>query len=455
MVYAISIVALIAIFTVATLTPINMGILAFAGAFVIGGWVSGIPVEDIIDAFPGSTFIIVGGITLLFAIAKTNGTIDLVIEASLRLVRGRRWAILWMMFLLSGLLMALGSVLAVGMLAPIAMPLAAKNRINPFLMGMVISHGALACAFSPINLYGAFINGLMDSTGVGANPLVLFALPFVLNLAIAIVLFLIYGLDLIGRRTPRHAGETSDGGGFGGSSRRSSGGGAPAGGPSGNTATLTDREVIEEALSHEGLKPVSMNKYRFATLAGIGFLVVGSVLFGIDVGVSSICISAVLMLMAPKSHPKVVDNVAWPAVVLVCGMLTYMAVMTQNGTLDFLGDAASALGSPLLTALILCYAVAIISAFGSSIGTLGIALPLAAPMLAMGEVGAVGFVAALAFSATVVDVSPFSTNGVMVLANAQVEDKARFQRKMLAYCGLIVLSAPMFVWALVVVPTSV
>ncbi len=139
MVYAISIVALIAIFTVATLTPINMGILAFAGAFVIGGWVSGIPVEDIIDAFPGSTFIIVGGITLLFAIAKTNGTIDLVIEASLRLVRGRRWAILWMMFLLSGLLMALGSVLAVGMLAPIAMPLAAKNKINPFLMGMVIS----------------------------------------------------------------------------------------------------------------------------------------------------------------------------------------------------------------------------------------------------------------------------------------------------------------------------
>ena len=335
------------------------------------------------------------------------------------------------------------------------MPLAAKNKINPFLMGMVISHGALACAFSPINLYGAFINGLMDSTGVGANPLVLFALPFVLNLAIAIVLFLIYGLDLIGRRTPRPVGETSDGGGFGGSSRRSSGGGAPAGGPGGNTATLTDREVIEEALSHEGMKPVKMDRYRFATLAGIGFLVVGSVAFGIDVGVSAICISAVLLLMAPKSHPKVVDNVAWPAVVLVCGMLTYMAVMTQNGTLDFLGDAASALGSPLLTALILCYAVAIISAFGSSIGTLGIALPLAAPMLAMGEVGAVGFVAALAFSATVVDVSPFSTNGVMVLANAQVEDKARFQRKMLAYCGLIVLSAPMFVWALVVVPTSV
>jgi Na+/H+ antiporter NhaC len=108
-----------------------------------------------------------------------------------------------------------------------------------------------------------------------------------------------------------------------------------------------------------------------------------------------------------------------------------------------------------LTALVLCYAVAIISAFGSSIGTLGIALPLAAPLLTMGEIGALGFVAALAFSATVVDVSPFSTNGVMVLAEAEVEDKAKFQRKMLAYCALVVAVAPLVVWGLVVVPTSV
>ncbi|HEY5854361.1 MAG TPA: SLC13 family permease [Aldersonia sp.] len=446
MVYTISIIALVAIFTVATITPINMGILAFAGAFIVGGWVSGIPTADIIDAFPGSTFIIVGGITLLFAIAKANGTIDLVIASALRLVGGRRWAILWMMFLISGLLMAMGSVLAVGMLAPIAMPLAARNRINPFLMGMVISHGALACAFSPINLYGAFVNGLMQSTGVGSHPLALFTIPFVLNLLIAITLFLIYGRELV---RPLHS---SDGPHGGGPHRPVHGGG---------TATLTvpgtklSTTAVIEKLEHDaGIEDVPLNRYRLATLLGIAFLVVGSVAFKIDVGVSSVCVSAILLLLSPKSHPKVIDNVAWPAVVLVTGMLTYMAVLTQNGTLDFLGDAASALGSPLLTALILCYAVAIISAFGSSIGTLGIALPLAAPMLAMGELGAVGFVAALAFSATVVDVSPFSTNGVMILAEARVENKARFQRKMLAYCGLVVAVAPLVVWTLVVLPTS-
>jgi di/tricarboxylate transporter len=463
MVYAISIVALVLIFTIATTTPINMGILAFAGAFIVGGWVSGIPAKDIIDAFPGSTFIIVGGITLLFAIAKANGTIDLVIDRSLRLVGGRRWAILWMMFLLSGLLMALGSVLAVGMLAPIAMPLAKRNKINPFLMGMVISHGALACAFSPINLYGAFVNGLMAETGVGSNPAVLFAIPFAFNLLIAIVLFAIYGRDLVRNPILRpedapEALETTTSGGYTPTSTVPAT--TPLNGGAGNkpgTSVLVDSEIGVSAAPV--LQPTNqradMTRYRFATLAGILFLIVGSIGFGIDVGVSAICVSAFLLLLSPKSNPKILDNVAWPAVVLVTGMLTYMAVLTQNGTLDFLGDAASALGSPLLTALILCYAVAVISAFGSSIGTLGIALPLAAPMLAMGEVGALGFVAALAFSATVVDVSPFSTNGVMVLAEAEVEDKGKFQRKMLTYCAIIVAVAPIVVWTLVVLPTSI
>jgi Na+/H+ antiporter NhaD/arsenite permease-like protein len=175
--YVISISVLVAIFAVATTTPINMGVLAFAGAFLVGGFASGIPPTDIIEAFPGSTFLIVFGITLLFAIAKSNGTIDLVIDFSLRLVRGKPWAIVWMLFGLSGLLMSLGSVLAAGMLAPIAMPIAARNKINPFLMGMMISHGALACALSPINMYGAFVNSMMDSAGLPTNPLVIFIVP--------------------------------------------------------------------------------------------------------------------------------------------------------------------------------------------------------------------------------------------------------------------------------------
>ncbi|RZK71594.1 MAG: C4-dicarboxylate ABC transporter [Rhodococcus sp. (in: high G+C Gram-positive bacteria)] len=440
MVYAISILALVLIFTIATKVPINMGILAFAGAFLVGGWVSGIPIDDIVDAFPGDIFLIVAGITLLFAIAKANGTINIIVESALRLVHGRRWALVWMMFLLSGALMALGSPMAAGMLAPIAMRLAGKKKINPLLMGMAINHGALGCAFSPITIYGAFVNGLIKSAGYEANPLLLFIVPFALNTLFLAVLFAIYGRDLL-HELPEDRDEIT-GAGAGAPTRPHPG---PGSGTASATAVLLDVDVI-------GRTP--FNRERVATLIGILLLAVGSVAFNVDVGVSSICISTVLLLMAPKKMPRIEDKVAWPAVVLVCGMLTYMTVLKQNGTLDFLGDAATHLGSPLAAALILLYAAAIISAVGSSIGTLGIALPLAAPMLAAGELGALGFIIALAFASTVVDVSPFATNGSIVVAEADVEDRQRFQRNVLAYCGLVVLLAPLVAWALIVVPTS-
>ncbi|WAM11782.1 SLC13 family permease [Rhodococcus sp. JS3073] len=440
MVYAISILALVLIFTIATKVPINMGILAFAGAFLVGGWVSGIPIDDIVDAFPGDIFLIVAGITLLFAIAKANGTINIIVESALRLVHGRRWALVWMMFLLSGALMALGSPMAAGMLAPIAMRLAGKKKINPLLMGMAINHGALGCAFSPITIYGAFVNGLIKSAGYEANPLLLFIVPFALNTLFLAVLFAIYGRDLI-HELPEDRDEITGAGAAAPTRPYPS----PGSGTASATAVLPDVDVI-------GRTP--FNRERVATLIGILLLAVGSVAFNVDVGVSSICISTVLLLMAPKKMPRIEDNVAWPAVVLVCGMLTYMTVLKQNGTLDFLGDAATHLGSPLAAALILLYAAAIISAVGSSIGTLGIALPLAAPMLAAGELGALGFIIALAFASTVVDVSPFATNGSIVVAEADVEDRQRFQRSVLAYCGLVVLLAPLVAWALIVVPTS-
>ncbi|PQP22532.1 SLC13 family permease [Rhodococcus opacus] len=442
MVYAISILALVLIFTIATKVPINMGILAFAGAFLVGGWVSGIPIDDIIDAFPGDIFLIVAGITLLFAIAKANGTINIIVESALRLVHGRRWALVWMMFLLSGALMALGSPMAAGMLAPIAMRLAGKKKINPLLMGMAINHGALGCAFSPITIYGAFVNGLIKSAGYEANPLLLFIVPFALNTLFLAVLFAIYGRDLI-HELPEDRDEITGTGASSGAPTRPHP--SPGSGTASATAVLPDIDVI-------GRTP--FNRERVATLIGILLLAVGSVAFNVDVGVSSICISTVLLLMAPKKMPRIEDKVAWPAVVLVCGMLTYMTVLKQNGTLDFLGDAATHLGSPLAAALILLYAAAIISAVGSSIGTLGIALPLAAPMLAAGELGALGFIIALAFASTVVDVSPFATNGSIVVAEADVEDRQRFQRSVLAYCGLVVLLAPLVAWALIVVPTS-
>src|SRR5256885_16317588 len=79
-------------------------------------------------------------------------------------------------------------------------------------------------------------------------------------------------------------------------------------------------------------------------------------------------------------------------------------------------------------------------------------LSLAVPFLQGGsDVSAVGFIAAMAVSSTIVDVSPFSTNGALVLANAKGVDRDRFFRQLMVYGGLVTLVAPLLVWLLFVV----
>ena len=57
----------------------------------------------------------------------------------------------------------------------------------------------------------------------------------------------------------------------------------------------------------------------------------------------------------------------------------------------------------------------------------------------------------MAVSSTIVDVSPFSTNGALVLASAQGVDRDAFFRKLLAYGAIVTLVAPVVVWLLFVV----
>jgi di/tricarboxylate transporter len=105
-----------------------------------------------------------------------------------------------------------------------------------------------------------------------------------------------------------------------------------------------------------------------------------------------------------------------------------------------------------MVALLLCFVGAVVSAFASSTAVLGSLIPLAVPFLQHGTgVDPIGFIAAMAVSSTIVDVSPFSTNGALVLANAQGTDRDVFLRQLMIYGAIVTVTAPVVVWLLFVV----
>ena len=192
--------------------------------------------------------------------------------------------------------------------------------------------------------------------------------------------------------------------------------------------------------------------YQIVTLVGLATFAALTVVFDTDIGFTALTVALVLALMSPNSQKRAVGQITWPEILLITGVSTYVGVLTAMGTIDYVGDSVAGLASPLIAALLLCIIGAVVSAFASSTAVLGSIIPLAVPFLQGGSgVSAVGFVAALAVSSTIVDVSPFSTNGALVLANAKGIDKNKFFRQLLLYAAAVTVIAPVILWLVFVV----
>jgi Na+/H+ antiporter NhaD/arsenite permease-like protein len=442
----VSIIALVVIFAIATILPINMGALAFVAAFIVGTLSVGLTTDEILGGFPSELVLTLIGVTYLFAIAQNNGTVDLLVRGAVRLVGGHVAAIPWIMFFVTAVLTAIGALspAAVAIIAPIALGFAARHGINPLLMGMMVIHGAQGGGFSPISVYGVTVNEIVEQEGLPDSAVAVFLGSLFFNLAIALVLFFVLGgRKLIGRkvsvaeavREEVHAGH--------GDGTTVRGHGAAPGPAVGGG----DGEPHPDA-------PQKITFEQILTLIGLVVLAVLALGFDLDIGFVSISVAVVLALFSAQKQKGAVSQISWSTVLLIAGVLTFVFVLQEAGTIDYVGEAVTGLGVPLVVALLLCYIGGVVSAFASSTAIIGVAISLAVPFLLAGNIGAVGVIVALSVSSTIVDVSPFSTNGALVLANAQDVDRDRFYKQILAYATIVVAAGPLVAWlTFVVVPS--
>lgn len=449
----IPILALVAMFVAATLLPINMGTLGFVAAFLVGTLAVGMNTDDIIAGFPSDLFLTLVGVTYLFAIAQNNGTVDLMVRGALHLVRGRVALIPWVMFGITAVLTAFGALgpAAVAIIAPIALTFARQYKISALLMGMMVIHGAQAGGFSPISIYGVTVNSIAAKAGLVNSPLTLFLGSLLFNAGIGVLLFAVLGgRKLLGRTIHDEDHDAADGSG-GATPKTPNPSGSPVfsgHGTSASTATL----VAPPNTSTSSLPRHSVSFNQVLTLIGLGALAVFSLVLDLDIGFVSMTVAAVLALASPKAQKGAVSQISWSTVLLIGGVLTFVGVLQEAGSVEWVGNGVASIGMPLLVSLLLCYLGAIVSAFASSVAILGATIPLAVPLLLAGEIGPVGVIVALAIASTIVDVSPFSTNGALVLANAQGVDRDTFYRQILKYSAIVVAIGPLIAWAILVAP---
>lgn len=432
----VAILALVALFVVGTVLPINMGALAYVAAWLVGMYALDLPEKEILAGVSGDLILTLIGVTYLFAIARNNGTVDLIVRTAVKAVGGRVALIPWVMFAVTAVLTGIGAVspAACAIIGPIALGFAGRYGISPLMMGMFVVHGAQAGGFSPISIYGTITNSVMEQAGLPSSEITVFLASLIVNTIMAAILFLLLGgRELMSRRIDPDEPDTLD------EDLHRGGASIPARG------TGTTTETPTQALG--------VRRDQILTL--IAFVAVALIALAFDKNIGFVAITAavILAMLAPNEHKDAVKQIAWPTVLLVAGVSTYATILTTAGSPEFVGKWAAGLGAIAIGALILCYVGGVVSAFASSTALLPVIIPIGVPLIADGGISAGMFVAALAVSSTIVDVSPFSTNGALMLANRPDSiSEPVYYKQILIYAVIVTLAGPLLVWAALVLP---
>ena len=391
----ISVCALALAVIVSCVSSVNVGVLAVALAWLVGVYIGGQPVNTVMGGFPSQLFLTLTGVTLLFALAQSNGTLGRITHHAVRLCRGNRGVIPVMFFLLGAGLSSMGpgNIATAALVAPLAMATATRSRIPLFLMAIMVGNGANAGALSPFAPTGIIVNGLMARNGLAG----LEVQTYLYNLAAhAIVAFSGYaifgGLKLFG------TGEAA--------------------------------AVVVEDGSDEGF-----DRRHWLTIGVIAALILSVLFAQINVGMGAFLGAAILVLSRSADDGEAMKRMPWRVIVMVCGVTVLIALVERAQGIDLLVSLVAKISTAGTVTFVVALLTAVVSVYSS---TSGVVLPAFLPMVpglaaALPGASALAIASSMNIGGHLVDVSPLSTIGALCLAGAPVEESRTLFNKLLAW----------------------
>ena len=377
----ISVAALVIAVTLSCTTTVNVGVLSMAMALIVGVYLGGMTPNQVLEGFPTELLVTLVGVTLLFAIAETNGTLARMTARAVRLCRGQA-VLLPVMFFLLGLGIATigaGGTPASALLAGPAMAVAMRAGIPLLPMAVMAGNGALAGTLSPFAPTGIVAHGVMNRIGLGGVEWQTYAYNALAHTIVGVGGFLVLG----GWRLLL---------------RRDSG-----------TIQAEDPE-------HAG----PLERAHWITLAGIVALIVSVAGFAVNVGMAALVIAAALTLLRTADEPKAIRAMPWGVILMVTGVTVLIAMMQETGGLDLFTTGLARISTPATIAPVVAFGTGMVSVYSS---TSGVVLPAFLPMVPdlaqrVGNLPPLPIAWSMNIGASLVDLSSLSTVGALFLAGA-------------------------------------
>jgi di/tricarboxylate transporter len=394
----LSLIALVIALVVSCVSPKNIGVLAIALAFVVGGLFGGVSTAKIVNGFPLSLFMTLVGVTYLFGIAQANETIDKITKYAVKAVGGRIALLPIILFFVAFALASIGpgQIAIIALMAPPCMLLAEKVGISPFLMAMMVGNGGQAGAVSPIAPTGIIANGLAAKIGFAGLEFPLFFYNFLGHLAVGVIAYVLFGGLALWKKG--------------------------------------DQAISPEAREALSIKVDPFTRQQMMTLAGIFLLLIVALFFKKDVGLTAFTIGAVLTLLNAADENKAIKAMPWSTILMVCGVTVLIGLMKDVGGMALFSSFIAKFSTPFTVTAIYGFVAAIISVYAS---TSGVILPAFIPMIpdlvkSIGGGDPLALIYTVVVAGHLVDVSPLSTTGALLIAGAGPNtDKQKLFRQMI------------------------
>lgn len=370
---------------------LNVGLLALALAWVIGVYVGDLPLREVTGGFPVDLFLTLAGVTLLFAQAHVNGTLDIVARNAMRLCRGRVGLVPVMYFVLGALLASAGpgNIATTGLLAPMAMATAVKMRMSPFLMAIMVGNGCNAGSLSPLAPTGIIVTGLMERIGLPGLELQTWLYNVFAHAAVGFGgYFLFGGLKLL--------------------------------------MSAERVEIVDEGVQQ-------LNRHQVMTLVMIALLIVGVIgaqnleIPGFNIGLAAFTGAVLLSLARAADDAEAIRRMPWGTILMVCGVTVLIALLEKTGGMQLFTDLLSSVATQATVVPFLAVTIGIVSAYSS---TSGVVLPAFLPTVPglvenLGGGNALGIASTMNIAGHLVDVSPLSTIGALCIASVPAGEMSR------------------------------
>ncbi len=419
----VSILALVILVGISCVNEdLNVGFLGIAFGIIVGGVFAGTPASKVMNAFPLSLFMILVGVTFLFGMAQTNGTMEKLTAYSIRACKGNTALVPIIIYILATFITTIGpgNIAGCALMAPVAMAIASKVKMPAFLMTLLVVGACNGAAFSPFAPTGIISNGIIakcaPELGIPADYLNTLAWKIHFNSTIAQGFVNIGGFFVMG-------------------------------------GLKWIREQKGAALDIDELapKPEPFNAAQKTTLLLVAILIILVVVPGLpgvkgtlpkyitnmlsNVGSISFVLSIILMLTGYGDSKAAVKVMPWSVIMMVCGVSVLIDVMDKAGGLNFLVEVMAYVAGPTTICFWTAFVPAIISAYSSSSGVvMPMFLPMTPGLVELTGGDPVSIISAIDVGSHLVDTSPLSTLGALCIASAgEEEDKGVLFRKLLIW----------------------